>query len=106
MILAAAMGWWTPLIAAGASSPFEIDGPLAPRNHIDELVFGRWKQLNIQPANLCSDAVFLRRAWLDTTGTLPDVQQAAEFLNSHDPNKRAALIDQLLERRNSPITGP
>src|ERR1035438_9107121 len=39
-----------------------------------------------------------RRAWLDATGTLPTAQQASEFLASHDPNKRAALIDQLLER--------
>jgi len=97
-ILAAAIGCGTPLMAGGASSPYEIEGPLAPRNHVDELVFARWKQLQIQPANLCSDAVFLRRAWLDTTGTLPGAQQAAEFLNSHDPNKRAVLIDQLLER--------
>lgn len=96
-VFVAAAGCWVPLMAASAPSPFETEGPLAPRNHIDELVFARWKQLNIQPANLCSDAVFLRRAWLDVTGTLPDAQQATEFLNSRDPNKRAALVDQLLD---------
>jgi hypothetical protein len=89
--------------AAGASpspavAPFEAPGPLVPRNKIDELVFARWKQLGIQPARLCSDSVFLRRAWIDATGTLPTAREAADFLASKDPNKRAVLIDRLLER--------
>ena len=95
---------FAPAAAFGAdarpvfTAPFEAGGELTPRNRIDELVFAHWKELGIQPANLCSDSVFLRRAWLDATGTLPTAQQASEFLASHDPNKRAALIDQLLER--------
>jgi hypothetical protein len=87
--------------ASGATPgavPFENQGPLVSRNRIDDLVFSRWKALGIQPANPCSDSVFLRRAWLDVTGTLPTARQAADFLNSSEPNKRSALIDQLLER--------
>jgi len=83
---------------ANAAAVFETQGEPIPRNRIDELVFARWKALGIQPANLCSDSVFLRRAWLDVTGTLPTAQQAAAFLDSKDPNKRAALIDELLDR--------
>lgn len=79
-------------------APYESAGELTPRNKIDELVFARWKALGIKPANLCSDSVFLRRAWLDVTGTLPTAQQASEFLSSTDANKRAALIDRLLDR--------
>jgi hypothetical protein len=78
--------------------PFESAGDLTPRNRIDELVFAHWKELGIQPANLSSDSVFVRRVWLDVTGTLPTAQQASEFLASKDPNKRAVLIDQLLDR--------
>ena len=81
-----------PVVVAAFESPAE----LTPRNHIDELVFAQWQKLGIKPAHLCSDSVFLRRAWLDITGTLPTAKQAAEFLSSKDPNKRAALIDQLL----------
>jgi len=77
-------------------APFESQTELAPRNKIDELVFAHWKELGIKPAHLCSDSVFLRRAWLDIAGTLPTLQQAVEFLNSKDPNKRAVLIDRLL----------
>lgn len=91
-----------PLAALGAEaralspSQFEIQGELTPRNRIDELVFARWKELGIKPANLCSDSVFLRRAWLDVAGMLPTAAQASEFLGSKDSKKRAVLIDQLL----------
>ena len=37
---------------------FESQAELTPRNKIDELVFARWEQLQIQLASLCSDAVF------------------------------------------------
>jgi hypothetical protein len=83
---------------AAVASPYETAGALTPRNRIDELVFAHWKELGIEPARFCSDSVFLRRVWLDATGTLPTAQQAAEFLSSKDPNKRAALIDRLLDR--------
>lgn len=46
---------------------------------------------------LCSDEVFLRRAYLSVTGKLPKREKAAEFLNSTDPGKRTKLIDALLE---------
>ena len=51
---------------------FESAAALASQNPVDELVFARLKELNIQPARLCSDAVFVRRAYLDVIGTLPN----------------------------------
>ncbi len=85
-------------LRVASTAPFESAGELTPRNRIDELVFAHWRELGLQPADLCSDSVFLRRAWLDVTGTLPTAHQASDFLASADPNKRAALIDQLLDR--------
>jgi hypothetical protein len=55
--------------------------------------------LGIQPARLCSDGVFVRRVYLDVIGTLPTSQEASQFLADRDPNKRRALIDRLLERK-------
>lgn len=78
--------------------PFEVRADLTPRCQIDQLVFGKLKQLGIQPANLCSDAVFVRRVYLDVIGTLPTVKETTEFLADRDPAKRAALIDRLLAR--------
>ena len=78
--------------------PFESRAALASHGGIDDLAFDRWKRLGIQPANPCSDEVFLRRAYLDVIGTLPTPEEAAQFLSDQAPNKRAALIDRLLAR--------
>src|SRR5262245_48333806 len=71
----------------------------APRNNfIDELVFSKLKLLNIVPSELCADEEFLRRASLDLIGVLPTAEEARKFLASRAPNKRAQLVDELLER--------
>ncbi len=84
-------------LSAGAT-PFESAQEPVPRNQIDRLVFGRLERLGIQPANVCSDAVFVRRVYLDVIGTLPTAKEAWEFLQDKNPNKRQVLIDRLLER--------
>lgn len=78
-----------------------LDGPAigAPQGKIDELVFGKLKQLGIQPARLCSDGVFVRRVYLDVIGTLPTADEARTFLLDQDPEKRRKLIDRLLQRK-------
>jgi hypothetical protein len=85
-------------MAAGLHPVFESSAEPTPLGPIDRLVFARWRQLGIQPARLCSDAVFLRRSYLDVIGTLPTAREAADFLASRDPDKRAVLIDRLLAR--------
>lgn len=70
----------------------------APRhNRIDELNLARLKTLNIPPSPPSDDASFLRRASLDATGTLPDIEAVDAFLANADPDKRARLVDRLLE---------
>ncbi len=85
-------------VNASAAAPFESPSPLPPQNKIDELVFARWQALNLTPAQLCSDAVFVRRVYLDVTGTLPSATEAQSFIFDKNPGKRAALIDRLLAR--------
>jgi len=82
----------------GVVAPYETGAALAAHGRIDEIVFQQWKRLGIQPANPASDAVFLRRAYLDAIGTLPTNEAAAAFLRDTDPNKRSALVDRLLAR--------
>jgi hypothetical protein len=89
---------WKPETDAGQQGLFEMDGPPKPRNRIDELVFAKLEKLGIEPANPCSDAVFLRRAYLDVIGTLPTAEEAREFLKDDSPDKREKLINALLER--------
>jgi hypothetical protein len=95
VLLAALVGTAAP---QGVQNPYESSPASTPRSKVDELVFGRLKRLGIQPANLCSDAVFVRRAYLDVIGTLPTEQEAKTFLSDQAQNKRSALIDRLLDR--------
>jgi hypothetical protein len=67
------------------------------RNFIDEAVFNKLKLLGIPPSELCDDATFLRRVYVDITGTLPTETEAREFLANTDPNKRDHVIDRLLD---------
>jgi len=43
------------------------------------------------------DEVFVRRAYLDLAGRIPEIAEAKSFLNDPSPVKRAKLIDDLLE---------
>jgi len=80
------------------TNPYEVEEEPTPRGKIDELVFAKLKELEIEPANPCSDAAFVRRVYFDTIGTLPTAEEARSFLDDEDPDKRAKLIDALLER--------
>ena len=93
-------------VAAGAARgaeprvvrPFECNARPMPTNPIDARVLAKLRERGIEPANLCSDAVFLRRVHIDVIGTLPEPRQIRKFLLERRPNKRAALIDALLRR--------
>jgi len=96
LALCAALG----LADAGRApiKPYEIPSSPVPQTKIDELVLARLKKLGIEPAYPCSDAVFVRRVYLDVIGVLPTAQETIEFLKDTNPNKRRALVDKLLER--------
>jgi len=83
---------------AAGSDAFEIAGAPAPAGRLDKLVFADLARLKVHPV-LCSDAVFVRRAYLDVTGTLPTAKEARDFIQDPDTkNKRRLLIDRLLDR--------
>ena len=71
---------------------------LPRKNFIDELVYQRLAHLNIVPSKPASDSQFLRRAYIDVIGRQPTSDEARDFLQDPNPEKRIALIDALLER--------
>jgi hypothetical protein len=71
-------------------------------NFIDELAARKLAEIGIEPSGLCDDATFLRRVYLDVTGTLPTPEQAAAFLDSKAPDRRNQLIDELLGLTGDP----
>lgn len=84
------------------TSPFQqsVDAQLFAerRSFIDEHVFNKLAALRIPPSPAADDAVFVRRVFLDTIGTLPTPSEVQTFLNDQNPGKRTALIDTLLKR--------
>src|SRR5262249_22965884 len=76
-----------------------IDFPnLQINNFIDGLVDAKLKKLNILPSGPADDAEYLRRVYLDVIGTLPTPDEVRRFLADPAANKRAKLVDSLLER--------
>ncbi|MGE3803492.1 MAG: DUF1549 domain-containing protein [Gemmataceae bacterium] len=67
-------------------------------NFIDELVFQKLRKLNVQPSGPAEDAAYLRRVYLDVIGTLPTAEEARRFLADKRADKRARLVNELLER--------
>jgi hypothetical protein len=69
-----------------------------PRNFIDERVLEKLNELNLPPSERCTDAEFIRRAYLDTIGVLPTPEETRTFLAEATPDKRDHLVDALLAR--------
>jgi hypothetical protein len=71
-----------------ASRETDLDGP----------VFEMLEAMRIPPSGRCADEEYLRRATLDTLGTLPTEEEARSFLADGAPDKRARLARELLAR--------
>lgn len=71
---------------------------LPVHNPIDTLVYADLARLRITPSELCSDSVFIRRAYLDACGITPTAAEVRAFLTDSSPDKRSQLIDRLLDR--------
>ncbi len=67
-------------------------------NRVDTLVMANLRKQGIQPAVLCTDQVFVRRVYLDVTGTLPEPEEIRKFFENQSPSirKRTGLIHTLL----------
>lgn len=67
-------------------------------NYIDGHIEAKLRKLQVAPSEVCSDAVFARRVYLDIIGLLPAREELENFVASEEPDKRAKLIDALLAR--------
>jgi hypothetical protein len=101
---AVSVGFLTSVALARVKSPFPNEIPssvfdgAAQYNTLDRLVLAKLRELRIRPSGLCSDSEFIRRAYLDAAGILPTRGEVEAFLADPAPDKRARLVDALLER--------
>jgi hypothetical protein len=71
---------------------------LPRKNFVDDKLIARWKDLGITPSPLSTDEEFLRRLHLDAIGTLPTPAEIRAFVADRAPDKRAKMIDKVLDR--------
>ncbi len=91
-------GRGTARLAFLADRPDFVWRGLPANGPFDERVFAKLKAMRINPSGICSDSVFLRRAYLDAIGRLPEPDEARAFLAEQDLRKRAHLVDRLVLR--------
>ncbi len=83
--------WLVPVISMTVSA----QEPL--RDVIDQHLASAWRANQITPPQTSTDAEFLRRVYLDLVGTIPSHDEALAFLNDSTKDKRAKLVDRLLD---------
>ena len=88
----ASLGAEAPLLA-GTSLPSEM----SPHVVIDFLVARGWATREVTPSMVVADAGFVRRAYLDLVGRIPSVEERRTFLAQARSDKRARLVDGLLD---------
>jgi hypothetical protein len=67
-------------------------------NYIDHHVFAKLKMLTLPPSDVCTDEEFIRRVYLDACAILPTPEEVKAFVVDTAKDKRAKLIDRLLDR--------
>lgn len=86
----------TPTVSAEAAGA-RAD-PHAELDPLDATIAEHWTAAGVTPAVLADDAEYLRRVTLDLIGRIPTPDEVDGFVSSDDPQKRAALVDDLLAR--------
>lgn len=89
----------TPVIVVPKGSGDGYPDRLASANYIDDRVNAKLRKMRIVPSDTCDDATFARRAYIDIVGQLPPVDELDAFVADQGADKRAKLVDRLLERK-------
>jgi len=64
---------------------------------IDHMIRAEWKEHEIVPSAPVDDAGYLRRIYIDITGSIPPAQAAEDFISDHAPDKRQKAVEALLD---------
>lgn len=69
---------------------------VSPTAKIDRLIKAGLTENDLKPNPLASDEVMVRRLYLDIIGRIPTQEEAKAFIESKDPEKIPALVDELI----------
>ena len=81
-------------VPLGVKTP---DWTFAEKTVVDKFTAKKWKELGLVPSELCTDEQFVRRVYVDVTGTLPAPKDVLAFVADKEAAKRDKLVDKLLD---------
>ncbi|RMF44123.1 MAG: DUF1549 domain-containing protein [Planctomycetota bacterium] len=98
LMSAVGLVWFT---AWGVNSGHGADGgrsiaPAEMSQRVDQRIEEHLREIGWQAAGPCSDAEFIRRAYLDLTGRPPTAGQVVRFIDDPSADKRQELVSRLL----------
>src|SRR5262249_37622837 len=102
MAVAAAVVSWGGANRCSGEEPEkapETGGRAAARAKLDfpdQRLKEAWEQASVKPSPICTEEEFLRRAYLDVIGRIPNIQEATAYLTSKESGKRQKLVEYLL----------
>jgi hypothetical protein len=88
----------SPFIVIRRDTSFVFPEDTPRQTYVDDLVYAKLRKLRLRPSDRCDDATFLRRAYLDLTGTLPSPDELKKFLAESSPAKRQHQLEALMNR--------
>ncbi len=98
---AAVMARYQGMVAVfRATVPLGVKTPaweFAEKTVVDKFTAKKWKELGLVPSELCTDEQFIRRVYIDITGSLPTPKDVLAFVEDKDAAKRDKLVDKLLD---------
>lgn len=80
-----------------SAKPFSQDMVRSTSHQIDQLVATHLLKNKVKANPIIDDATFARRAFISVTGRIPSLEEAQQFIDESEPNKRRSLVDQLIE---------
>lgn len=92
-VMTAALALWS----AGAARALSPEDVQAKAREVDRLILAKLEKEKLQPNAPATDDVFVRRVYLDIAGRIPTLKETADFLADTAADKRAKLIDTLIE---------
>jgi hypothetical protein len=90
------------LFAISSATAQQITVPNQSRV-IDSFISKSWSDNKIVPAKKANDNEFIRRVFLDLLGRIPTPEEVREFERDTAPNKRARLINRLLNSESHKV---
>ena len=93
--------WSDQSVKIFPEAPLALVKPKLPKvdnisHPIDKLIAVYFDENDVEWQNLIDDRAFIRRAYMDVIGLLPEPGQVKDFMEDSNPKKRAALVDSLL----------